>query len=104
MLPRRARGILAPVAYLWVDQRPERARLEMGVEAIGACGSISGMSLRGTYKDRLHHAQMLTGHGGPGSPHYPSCEKVLPRPACGMLAPLACPSRAKVLPRRHFTR
>ena len=57
---------------LWVGHRPGRARLGMGLGAIGAFAPVSGSDSSDEYKDRLHHGTDATGHGGPGSQHVTS--------------------------------
>ena len=61
------RGEEAP--RLWVRHRPGRARLGMGLGAIGAFAPVSGSDSSDEYRDRLHHGTVATGHGGLGSLH-----------------------------------
>ena len=55
---------------LWVGHRPGRARLGMGVGAIGAFAPKSGSDSSEEYRIDLHHGTDATGHGAPGSPQW----------------------------------
>ena len=82
-MPNSVQGLFANISthhLLWVGHGPGRARLGMGLGAIGAFPRIPGSDSSDEYRDRLHHGTDATGHGGPGSP-----QVMMPvrSPACG---------------------